>query len=467
MKPYYEDSAVQIFHGDCRDILPSLPKVDLVLTDPPYELGFMGKEWDKQGISYRYETWQIIMDSCKPGAMMLAFGGTRTWHRIAVAIEDAGWEIRDTLMWLYGQGFPKSLDISKAIDKMKGAEREVIAETPSGGFKRLMQTNKEAGFRPDDYYPDGNKFTSKEPITPEAQLWSGYGTALKPAFEPIILAMKPLDGTFAENALKHGVAGLNIDGSRIPIEDNAGVWGTSNKTCAPTFNASQGQHEFRSSQHPRGRYPANLILDEEAGQMLDEQSGASKSTGGRVANISRTSQIYGGGKGLGQDISAEDVRGDPGFGDTGGASRFFYCAKASKKERDRGCEDLEDRLMARSGGAQQAEKDGKDEYLQNHIGLNRISKVKNDHPTVKPLALMEYLCNLLKPPTGGVLIDPFMGSGTTLRAAKDLGRKAIGIEIEERYCEIAAKRMSQSVLGLTTEAECLNGDTKAQQITMV
>ena len=413
MEPYYEDSAVTIYHGDCRLILPQLPKVDLVLTDPPYELGFMGKEWDKQGVSFRAETWRIIKDSCKPGTMMLCFGGTRTWHRIAVAIEDAGWEIRDTLMWLYGQGFPKSLDISKAIDKVKGeyVKGEVL---PSSRTTGASTTGIATTFR---------EKIAANPQSPEAQLWDGYGTALKPAFEPIILAMKPLDGTFANNALKYGVAGLNIDGSRISIEDNTGVWGTSNKACTPTFNASEGQHEFRSSQHPQGRYPANLILDEEAAQMLDEQSGRLTSGTGAVKKQTANGHqgvVYG---------TENRPAGTPNieYGDSGGASRFFYCAKASKSERGEG----------------------------------------NDHPTVKPLALIRYLCNLLKPPAAGIMLDPFMGSGSTLLECQELGIKAIGIDIGEHNCEIAAKRMRQSVFAFTTEAECLNSDSTVQQGTLV
>lgn len=212
MKPYYEDALCTIYHGDCREVLPGIGPFDACLTDPPYGLAFMGKGWDHAvpGVDY----WQPLLQEMKPGAPLLAFGGTRTHHRLACAIEDAGFELRDCLMWLYGSGFPKSLDLSKAIDASAGAEREVLSEReehditrPKGGGDERLMTS--AGQR------ETRTIAVTAPATEDAKLWQGYGTALKPAWEPVLLALKPLDGTFAENAQKHGVGALNIDGSRV------------------------------------------------------------------------------------------------------------------------------------------------------------------------------------------------------------------------------------------------------------
>ena len=370
MKPYYEEQGIQIWHGDCREILPSLLKVDLCLTDPPYGLEFMGKEWD-HGVPGR-ETWEAVLRVLKPGAPLMAFGGTRTHHRLMCAIEDAGFEIRDCLMWLYGSGFPKSLDISKAIDKAAGAERAVIGRKERIGG---MNPAHEGWQRPWQSNPVAReaKLSITAPTTDAAKLWDGYGTALKPAWEPIILAMKPCEGTFAENALKHGVAGLNIDAGRIGTADN-----TAGGDAA-------------------GRWPANLLLDEESAAMLDEQSGITTSVAGVRHNSYRNGNSL-------HDGAAKDVMVN--HADSGGASRFFYTAKADSSERGNG----------------------------------------NDHPTVKPLDLMAYLCKLACPPNGGVLLDPFMGSGSTLKAGRRFFRQCIGIDSDEHACEIAVNRLAQSVL---------------------
>jgi len=207
----------QILHGNNLDILPTLAdnSIDSIVTDPPYELGFMGKKWDSSGIAYSVELWQQCLRVLKPGGHLLSFGGTRTYHRVAVAIEDAGFELRDSIAWLYGSGFPKSLDVSKAIDKAAGAEREVIGNyiAPDGG-RRTGGNTFSVGKEPDGR-PEG---LLTAPSTPEAQQWQGWGTALKPAFEPVIVARKPIEGTVANNVLKWGTGGLNIDGSRIGTE---------------------------------------------------------------------------------------------------------------------------------------------------------------------------------------------------------------------------------------------------------
>lgn len=422
IKPYYEHERITIYHGDCREILPQLPKVDLVLTDPPYGLSFMGKEWDHGVPSFKF--WEIIKTACKPGAMLMSFGGTRTHHRLTCAIEDAGWEIRDCLMWLYGTGFPKSLNISKAIDKAKGEKGEIIGKSISGKILRSNGNNE----RPYQQGKDRIETDITEPSTDLAKTWNGWGTALKPAWEPIILAMKPLDGTFADNAEKHGAAGLNVDGARIGTsEDTNPNDFDDSKRIAPKFSGKfnsgkKGEYRSRMGDIPNGRWPANLLLDEESAQMLDEQSGESKSTGGLTEKFSK--KIYGKYKSKGRANAG-------GLGDIGGASRFFYIAKSNNTDRG-----------------------NKDEY-EMPLFKSKLEGFNNSHPTVKPIDLMEklihlqtYLLKLMSTPTGGIILDPFMGSGTTLRAAKGLGRQAVGIEIEEKYCEIAAKRLSREVLDL-------------------
>ena len=397
--PYYQDEWVTIYHGDCREILPSLSEASAIVTDPPYELGFMGKSWDSKGISFQPDTWKVIRQACLSGSPLLSFGGSRTSHRIACAIEDAGWEIRDTLMWVYGQGFPKSLDISKAIDKSAGAEREVMGQDPArvGRLINQMEHSNETGT-----WQAGKRCVDiTAPSTPEAQLWEGYGTGLKPAFEPVILAMNPLDGTFANNALKHGVAGLNIDGCRVECELIKTVQGQSTNQQSGLMYSGKDQRHLRIFENSKGRFPANFIHD--GSQQVMELFPQTKSKWGKQGKHTNNKRFFG--------CSTAPNAGEDFIGDSGSAARFFYCAKASKDERNRGCD-------------------------------------ANNHPTIKPLALMEYLCKLVKYPEYNLIIDPFMGSGTTLLACINLGIPVIGIDSDESSCEIAAKRCSQSVMEL-------------------
>jgi site-specific DNA-methyltransferase (adenine-specific) len=382
--------------------------IDSIVTDPPYELGFMGKKWDSTGIAYNVELWQEVLRVLKPGGHLLAFGGTRTYHRMACAIEDAGFEIRDCIQYLYGSGFPKSMDISKAIDKKAGAERKVIGQLkrndrvlPSGqgGYHgRLHEQYQEKG-------RELIKLDITAPSTDEAKQWDGWGTCLKPANEPIVVARKPIsEKTIAENVMKWGTGGLNIDGCRIESNNMPkGCNGTGFASIMKT-NVEQGyrpldyyeeQDGFKYTPSELGRFPANVILDEEAGKLLDEQSGISKSSKG-ITTSSPTA--------LGQSSGWNSYNNRPvefvNYGDSGGASRFFYCAKASKKERGEG----------------------------------------NNHPTVKPISLMRYLVRLITPPNG-IVLDPFTGSGTTLIASKLEGFSFVGIEQAEEYCEIAKARL--------------------------
>jgi len=355
--------------GKSEEVLKSLKdnSVDSIVTDPPYELGFMGKKWDNTGIAYNVGIWKECLRVLKPGGYLLSFGGTRTSHRMVCAIEDAGFEIRDTIMWIYGSGFPKSLDVSKAIDKAAGIEREKIA-------------------------------------TEAAKQWEGWGTALKPAHEPITVARKPFEGTVAQNVLEYGTGAINIDGCRVGVD--------------PVTDASQCMNQnggdIPQVVSPSGRWPANIIHDGSK-EVTDLFLDTGKSSGGRNCNISKTSEIYGGGKGLGQDIDPESVKGDPGYGDIGSTARFFkvvyekikYCAKASKTDRNEGCE----------GG-----------------------RIGNVWPTVKPTELMKYLVRLVTPPKG-IILDPFCGSGSTGKAAMIEGFKFIGIDSDPTAIDIAKRRI--------------------------
>jgi site-specific DNA-methyltransferase (adenine-specific) len=398
--------------------------VDSIVTDPPYGLSFMGKRWDYDVPSE--EIWRECLRVLKPGGHLLAFAGTRTQHRMAVRIEDAGFEIRDMIAWVYGSGFPKSMDVSKAIDKAAGAE----------GGRGPMKRGGERLARLEDGKRDGEgrwgNETSRDPFTylpatPAAQQWEGWGTALKPALEPITMARKPLCGTVAENVLTHGTGAINVDGCRVdgavttnPLVRNVGGFGSgglANQTHPPKSVVSQG------------RWPANLIHDgsnEVVG--LFPQTGVS--AGGRSGH---TSAYSGGFK--------QEHYGDakPGFGDSGSAARFFYCAKASKKDRDEGCEGLEERASSSMSGRRDC--DNVEWKADNDVTGRFVTQRRNHHPTVKPTALMRYLCRLVTPPSGTVL-DPFMGSGSTGKAAVLEGFSFIGIEREAEYVEIAKARIT-------------------------
>jgi site-specific DNA-methyltransferase (adenine-specific) len=417
-----------IINADARTLPLDDNSVDTILCDPPYGLSFMGKAWD-HGVPGP-EFWIEALRVAKPGCWLMAFGGTRTWHRLAVAIEDSGWEIRDTLSWNYGSGFPKSLDISKAIDKAAGAEREVIPGPVVYGDGHIQrnQTARNQSGRYGLSMRDGKDPDPKAtaPATESAQLWDGYGTALKPAWEPIILARAPLDGTNANNALTHGCGGLWIDGGRVEgakgapasLSDSGGLgWSTG------------GDMDRKSKQN--GRWPANVILDPEAGALLDRQSGELKS--GALLPGHRQ------GEGMLGKIGGDKITGSYG-GDSGGASRFFYCAKPSKAERNAGLDTIEAQRRDPSRNADQPSMHGGDGNP-----YNRGAKpVRNSHPTVKPVSLLRHLLRLTKPPGGGVVLDNFCGSGSTGIAAVLEGRGFIGTDISPEYCEIARARIEHA-----------------------
>lgn len=406
MTPWLDDGDVRLYHGDCLDVMAAMDadSVDAIVCDPPYAIQFMGKEWDSFGRSREFaertghqnggllthygrggtnadvdrfkrkanhefqawcEAWATeALRVLKPGGHLLAFGGTRTYHRLTCGLEDAGFEIRDCLAWLYGSGFPKSLDVSKAIDRAAGVEREVVGK---GGRS-------------------------------EAAAWEGFGTALKPAHEPVVLARKPLAGTVAGNVLVYGTGALNIDGCRISTDD-----AYSDNTVTQGINTARTSYApvgVRRTFEPStaGRWPANVVLDEAAAAALDEQTGdlaAGAHTGAADTSSRASGWGFTGGRVGGRTET-----------DRGGASRFFYTAKADAQER-------------------------------------RGSK----HPTVKRLDLMRWLVRLVTPP-GGLVLDPFAGSGTTLEAARAEGFRAVGIEREAEYLPDIARRLQQlSLLG--------------------
>jgi site-specific DNA-methyltransferase (adenine-specific) len=441
--------------GDCIEILKTLPdnSVDSIVTDPPYGIGFMGKAWDtfdptnvKEAVigaeqSYKktkddkqenpnlkgrknapigskstfagtydltnkgkndyqqfcYEWGKECFRILKPGGHLLASNSPRMYHRMAIGLEDAGFEVRDQIMWVYGSGFPKSHNIGKAIDKM-GIDNE----------------------------------------------WEGWGTALKPAHEPICMARKPLsEKTIAENVLKHGTGGINIDDCRISyIDDYDKKHQEDIRKGTGTFFGGNG--ESKSEQiDMEGRFPANIIFDEEAGKILDQQSGISKSTGSVRKKDTETDPSN-------MDFKhKEGENSNPYAGQSGGASRFFYCPKVSKKERNAGLEDFEEKtdrqkghgLDRRCGNCGTSMLKPQDCKCENPDWITPPKK--NHHPTVKPIALMEYLIKLVTP-KGGVVLEPFMGSGSTGIAAKNLGMSFIGIEREEEYFEIAKQRINKN-----------------------
>ena len=397
---------MRLISGDCIEAMRELPdeSVDAIVTDPPYGLGFMGKAWDDlpPGEEWGRECLRVL----KPGGHLLAFGGSRTYHRLACAVEDAGFEVRDQMMWLYGSGFPKSLDVSKAIDKAAGAEREVVGVRDD---KSRVST-----------FGGGPTVPTLEtkPATAAAAAAAGWGTALKPAHEPIVVARKPLAGTVAENVLRFGTGALNIDGCRIGTDGGTTREGVSDRLSAQ--GAFTTGHDVASID--AGRWPANVVLDEEAGRLLDEQSGE-RSSGWRdcdaAANVTE--------RAIGR-FPAEYTGAH--YSDSGGASRFFYCAKASKGERNAGL----DGFPLIKGGSMNGEETRPDRPTNHPFR-------QNHHPTVKPISLMRYLVRLVTPPEGTVL-DPFLGSGTTGCAAVLEGFDFIGIEREAEYLAIAEARIA-------------------------
>jgi len=435
-EPNVVTNHVTLYHGSNLDVLPTLPdnSIDSIVTDPPYELGFMGKKWDASGIAYNVDLWKECFRVLKPGGHLLSFGGTRTYHRMAVAIEDAGFEIRDSIHWLYGSGFPKSLDVSKAIDKQAGAVRtdRVVSEP---GSNKVFQ-------------PSQRVINAGTPITEGAQQWEGWGTALKPAHEPIVMARKPLDQkTVADNVMEWGTGALNIEATRVPLNgdeklDSVQRQGSSgDDSVTKAFGAGGLVGTEISTYKPEGRWPANIIMDDHAGAALDEQSGdrpagvfPEKRGGGVVTDFGEGRATPGGQRVVASSGGASgyftNVQWDPEFD-----YPFLYTPKPSRKEREMGLDELGERVTNELSppGSKGAESP--------RAGAGRNGPRKNFHPTVKPLALMRWLIRLVTP-EDGVVMDPFAGSGTTLAAATLEGIKSVGIEMTEDYLPIIEGRCS-------------------------
>jgi DNA modification methylase len=405
-----------LYCGDSNEILDIVDAVDSCVTDPPYGLSFMGKQWDYDVPTQ--ELWERVFQSIKQGGHLLSFFGSRTYHRGVIPIEDAGFEIRDQLMWIYGSGFPKSHNIGKAVDKLQGNEREVLetkikkaGDITGGNFKR------------EGSYPD-----KQIDITKGTSKYEGWGTALKPAHEPIVMARKPFKGSVAENVLEHGTGGINIDECRVKVDsvlDQSQL--RTMKRNIREVDDGWGMSTLSKSNptvvREDGRFPANVMHDGSE-EVLEIFPQTSKSSGGR--SYQNTNQMYSGGW---ADEKGKKI--DPGFGDEGTAARYFYCAKASKKDRDEGLDEFTDKNLY-------VGKDRRKPLL--NISENRNKSVKNTHPTVKPTELMRYLCRLVTP-KGGVVLDPFMGSGSTGKGALLEGFKFVGIEMEREYFDIACARL--------------------------
>lgn len=455
-----------IHHGDCLEVVAGMESesVDAIVTDPPYGLGFMGKEWDAlpPGLPWAEQCLRVL----KPGGHLLAFGGSRTFHRLAVAVEDAGFEIRDQLQWLYGSGFPKSLDVSKAIDKAAGAERKIVGreKTPfrvdnaaDRGTSLTGSVNGDFSSQRDD---DGYRYTEiTAPATEDAATWEGWGTALKPAHEPIVLARKPLSGTVASTVLEHGTGALNIDGCRVG--DGGNLQRPERRGKGSTGGWADYEQEPGAYGTPDGlgRWPANLVLDEQAGAMLDAQSGVQTS---RASNRGLQYSGRHGGLAQGEAELKLGTDGMRGHSDTGGASRFFYSAKTSRAERNAGLDGFEEQRRSTQYGAMgkrrcnvcgtksaapgaggrwpNCEHDDWQWAKQEETGI-KGGNAKNHHPTVKPIDLMRWLVRLVTPP-GGIVLDPFTGSGSTGIAAHLEGMEFIGIEREAEYLAIAEARIA-------------------------
>lgn len=497
--------------GNSLHLLKLLPtaSIDSVVCDPPYELGFMGKDWDRSGIAYRVDLWREVLRVLKPGGHLLAFGGTRTYHRMTVAIEDAGFEIRDSLHWVYGQGFPKSLNVSKAIVNRLGHVREVIREEKQYGKSKSRESLGEYA----------GKWKVTLPSSDQAKQWEGWGTAMKPSHEPVVLARKPVDGPISKNVLEHGTGGINVGVCRVGAERRINPPG---RKGVSTFIASPITSEPSEAE---GRWPPNVLLSHSSDcNVIGKRTIPGVKGGGFQPSM--TSKGYKGGgfghpdsrgkrkgnpsspkKGIADSVvplfrciegcpireidkqsgnrkvgnprpdrgggiwsrSTDGVPCGPQYGDTGGMSRVFpvfYTAKPGRSEREAGCSKLPLRSSKKlnEGGIQGRRDKGAEEAIKKaevtSQGLDARGRVliredgtqtlvkrwipqhrANTHPTVKPIKVMRWLCKLITPP-GGIVLDPFTGSGTTGCAAVLEGFRFFGMELGEGHAEIARARIA-------------------------
>lgn len=503
MKLYSNNEQYKLYQGNMLDMLEVIEPntIDSIITDPPYELNFMGKGWDNSGIAFQPDTWKKCFDVLKPGGYLLAFGGSRTFHRIACAIEDAGFEIRDTIMWLYGSGFPKSMDISKSLDKRNGRTSKEFVEfgkylkekrgnisqteirklfpskngTLTGNAsnwelgkniptleqykilkeklglddrfdwlveieeakREVIGTKKSLALPINDQlkgWGEKREYNITIPATDLAKQWQGWGTALKPSFEPIIVARKPFKSSLVDNVIEYGVGGINIDECRVGNEERTYKGMSKHKPeGAGTFrddNWTPKDIEVNVS----GRFPANTILtydetdfDEVCGGFPNTKSTYNKDSKHETTIHRENADTLKYGYKTRIDSSS--------YNDSGSASRYFYCAKASKKDRDEGLDNFEEEKV----------NDGRNTPIDNAFQRGETLR-KNTHPTVKPTELMQYLVRLITP-NGGTILDPFNGSGSTGKAVmyenreRNKNYKYIGIELTEEYLPISKARI--------------------------
>lgn len=429
MKLYSENKEYKLYNGNMLDMLEVIEpnSIDSIITDPPYELNFMNKGWDNSGIAFQKDAWKKCYEVLKPGGYLLAFGGSRTFHRIACAIEDAGFEIRDTIMWLYGSGFPKSMNIGLAIDKRNGVESKVVGVGKSGSadtHTRCMNSKTQSG---------KDVFGGEYEIKQAQNEWAGWGTCLKPAYEPVIVARKPVENSIIDNVMKYGVGGINIDECRVGDESIS------------THNAPKGTFaggdwdrgsDTTSYTNHEGRFPANVILTYDEND-YEEVCGAMPTSDRPNGSITKeykiNNQVYG---------EYGNCHTWDAYQDSGSASRYFYCAKASKFDRDEGLDEFEEKKCSMLASNDNIDKDGN--FTGMLAGRNTVKR--NVHPTVKPTELMRYLVRLVSP-KGATILDCFNGSGSTGKAVmlenkqynKDY--KYIGIELTNEYLPIAKARI--------------------------
>ena len=469
-KKQFDENIYKIINGDSMKVLDTLEEnsIDSVITDPPYGLttitkrfgkensapaqfgkdgsfarlskGFMGKEWDGSGIEYNVDFWKKVYRVLKSGGYLLAFGGSRTFHRIACAIEDAGFEIRDTIMWLYGSGFPKSMNIGLAIDKKNGVESEIVGTKDTPSLQDIGHKQKELG---NGHIQSFGQIENAERLQYEIKKasneWNGWGTCLKPAFEPIIVARKPVEDSIINNVIKYGVGGINIDECRVPLESDYKAPKRSQES-QNYVNSRKGQTQCdlggkgeNAGANELGRFPSNVILTYDDTDFVEVCGGMPDSVGGQGKSFKATDYEE-------KQTATNFTRGDfnP-YNDSGSASRYFYCAKASKKDRDSGLDMLEERAV----------NDGRKTDIDNAFQRG-LTPRKNIHPTVKPVELMQYLIRLVSP-KGATILDPFNGSGSTGKAVAFENRerereyKYIGIELDKEYCEISKGRIDYAL----------------------
>lgn len=454
MRLYSKNEDYKLYEGSMLDMLEVIEpnSIDSIVTDPPYELNFMGKGWDNVGVSFQKETWQKCYEVLKPGGYLLAFGGSRTFHRIACAIEDAGFEIRDTIMWIYGSGFPKSMNIGLAIDKKNGVESKVVGKGKSGNTSKAFNDYQ---YRIDEgIYSTSGTYEIKE----AQNKWQGWGTALKPSFEPIIVARKPFKGSLVDNVIENGVGGINIDECRVETNDKVKMNIRNTASSSDGWNRPWMEDKEKDKLRQEiaiekannlGRFPANTILTYDETD-FDEVCGGFPNTKSQKTN-SKLLDIRG--NNYNNANKNLDVAYERGYTDSGSASRYFYCAKASKKDRDEGLDDFEEKNTMC---------DRNPELASANMPQNRSGNLrKNTHPTVKPTELMQYLVRLVSP-NGATILDPFNGSGSTGKAVmyenkeRNKNYKYIGIELTEEYLPIAKARIEYVCKDLKKEQTSLD-----------